>query len=469
MGAEFTGLASLFSSILSVLNISELGFNTAIVYSLYRPMAEHNEESICNLVSLIKRIYTGVGTFVLGAGILLMPFLKYLIKGSYPDSINLYFIYFLYLINSAISYYLFIYKECLLIADQRQDIANNIRTVVGIIRYLAQLIVLLFWKNFYMYLFIAILGTVVTNMAIQYATKKRFPYFKQVKGKMRIPDALMTQVKGLMINRICDTCRNSFDSLIISGFIGLVATTIYGNYYYIYSSLYGSMLVICNAMGASVGNSIVQKSVHENYRDMLTFSAIYAWITGWCTACLLCLYQPFMMLWAGEDLLLPNGDMILFCVYFYVINMNNIRNQYIAGTGIWWKLKTSHIIEAIANLLLNFLLGKILGITGVILATIFTILVFNYLQRNRILFRHYFREQDVKVYQLEQFLYAALAFVACAVSLFICTRLNVSGISVLFARGGICIVVPNIILAAGFMASPRRRDIKAFLMKFLKN
>lgn len=121
LGVEFTGLSGLFSSILSVLGIAELGFNTAIVYSLYRPMSEHDENKICEIVSLFQKIYGIIGTIVLVLGMAIMPFLKYLIHGSYPNEINLYVVYFLYLLNSVISYYMFAYKECLLIADQRQD------------------------------------------------------------------------------------------------------------------------------------------------------------------------------------------------------------------------------------------------------------------------------------------------------------------------------------------------------------
>lgn len=113
LGAEFTGLTGLFSSILNVLNMAELGFNTAIVYSLYKPMADRDHKKICEIVSMFKKIYSIVGTVILLGGLAVMPFLTSFIHGSYPDTINLYIVYFLYLINSAVSYYMFAYKECL--------------------------------------------------------------------------------------------------------------------------------------------------------------------------------------------------------------------------------------------------------------------------------------------------------------------------------------------------------------------
>ncbi len=465
LGAEFTGLAGLFSSILNVLNMAELGFNTAIVYSLYKPMADRNHKKICEIVSLFRKIYTVVGIVVLIGGLAVMPFLTHFIHGSYPDSINLYIVYFLYLVNSAISYYLFAYKECLLIADQRQDVAKNIRTFVNIARYLAQLLTLLITKDFYAYLIVAIIGTVVTNLLIHASTRKRYPFYKRIKTRLKIPAELKKQVGGLMINKICDTFRNSFDSLIISSFIGLTATAIYGNYYYIYSALYGIMLVIVHAMSASIGNSIVKNSEKTNYRHLLTFSQIYAGIIGFGVVLLACFYQPFMKIWAGEELMLPNYDMILFCVYFYVINMNNIRNQYISGTGIWWRLKWSYIIEAVANLGLNIVLGKLFGITGVIIATIVTIFLFNYLQRNMVLFKYYFKKERIGEFYRQQFYYLALSAVGLVISFLICEYLPYGGVANIVTRIVVCLILPNAIYYFGIRNTKLFSESRALLKR----
>lgn len=468
LGVEFTGLSGLFSSILSVLGIAELGFNTAIVYSLYKPMAEHDEKKICEIVSLFQKIYGIIGTIILTCGIAVLPFLKFLIHGTYPSQINLYIVYLLYLLNSVISYYLFAYKECLLIADQRQDISKNIRTVVNVIRYLVQFIVLFLFHSFYYYLIVAIVGTIVTNLCIQYATIKKYPYFMQVKQRQHIPSGMIAQIKGLMIDKVCDTFRNSFDSLIISSFIGLTATAIYGNYYYIFSAVYGIMLTICNAMSASVGNSIVEKDESQNYNNLLVFSALFSVMIGICTALLGCLYQPFMKLWAGENLLLPTSDMLLFCVYFYVINMNNVRNQYIAGTGLWWHLKTSYIVEAVSNLLLNVILGKFFGITGILIATIVTMFLFNYLQRNVVLFKFYFKNSSYRVFLFEQIYFAIFAIIAVQLSIKACNYIGSCSVLWLFVRALVTVCISGEVLMIGVLLSKRRHEVLEFMKKMIR-
>ena len=397
-----------------------------------------------------------------------MPFLTNFIHGSYPDSINLYIVYFLYLINSAISYYMFAYKECLLIADQRQDIAKNIRTLVNIVRYIAQLLVLLITKDFYIYLIVSIIGTIITNLLIHLSTRKRYSFYKRIKTRLKIPAELKKQVGGLMINKICDTFRNSFDSMIISSFIGLTATAIYGNYYYIFWSVYGIMLVISSAMSASVGNSIVKNSEETNFKHLLTFSQIYGGIIGFGTVALACFYQPFMKIWVGEDLMLPNYDMLLFCMYFYAINMNNIRNQYVSGTGMWWRLKGSYFVEALANLGLNFILGKLFGITGVIIATIVTIFLFNYLQRNAVLFKNYFKKESIREFYMQQFYYLLLSGIGLAISFLICEYLPFDGIFNWLIRGAVCLVLPNLIYYLGIRRTRIFDNTKYLILRIRK-
>lgn len=445
MGAEYTGVSSLFSSILSVLSLAELGFNSAIIYSMYKPMAERDWDEVSYYLSLIRKVYNIVGTVIFCGGLCCIPFLRYLIHGEYPKELNIYILFFLYLINSAISYYLFAYKETLLLADQRRDISDNIRSVVDTFRYLVQFFVLLIFHNFYAYIVVQIIGTIVSNFMIQNSTEKRYPdvVCKKILGRS-IPSDIKKKTAALMLDRICDTLRNSLDSIIISSFIGLVATTIYGNYYYIYSAIYGVLLVIGNALAGSVGNSISCESVKKNYADLRNFQFLFSWITTTCTLCLVTMYQPFMKLWAGTDLMLSDKDMMLFCLYFYLINMNNIRNQYINGAGLWDKLKTSYVLEAGGNLVLNIVLGKIWGITGILLATIITIFVFNYVYRTHILFSDYFRNESESRFSMDQLQYALVTTVLAGSMFCFCKIIPGREIVQLVVRAVLSVVVSAI-------------------------
>ena len=374
----------------------------------------------------------------------------------------IYLLYLLYLANSVLSYFLFAYKECLLIANQRKDIADNIRTIVNILRYIVQLIVLILFKNFYLYVCVSIIGTILTNILIHYNVSKNYSYLQVIKSKSPIPASLKKRVRGLMICRIGDICRNSFDSLIISSFLGLTMLTIYGNYYFIYSALTGVMLVVANSMGASVGNSIVEKTKKENYGHLLTFSQLFAIILCVITTCLFILYQPFMKIWVGDELVLPFFDMTLFCIYFYLVNINDVRNQFINGNGMWDELKKSYIFEAFANLILNVVLGKYLGITGVIIATIITIFIFNYIQRNNVLFKTYFKGESITTFYKEQLYYLFLTILSCTISFFICNCIDAGGVVGFIVYGIIGVTVSTLVMLVGI--SPMARSNESLKM-----
>ena len=160
------------------------------------------------------------------------------------------------------------------------------------------------------------------------------------------------------------------------------------------------MIAIRSAMQASVGNAIETESVEKNYKDLRVFTFAFMFIVGWTSICMVCLYQPFMRIWMASEpqLCLSDFSMVLFCIYFYAINMNNTRNLYLNGKGLFIYCTKTYFLEAISNLVLNILLGYLFGINGIILATILTIIIFNFIERTEILFKYYFRGSSRQFY-----------------------------------------------------------------------
>lgn len=467
LGAEFTGLSGLFSSILQVLSLAEFGFNTAVVYSLYEPLAKNDKESIITILSWLRKIYHEVGLVIIPIGVFAAPFLTFFIHGAYPNTINLYILFLLYLTNSGISYFLFAFKEAILIADQRSDVTTNIKSAITILVNVVQCVVLVVFKNYYLYIIVLIIGTLLSNLLINRAVDKRYPYLSEKASNstsFQIPTSMKKQLTGLLINRLSNVSRNAFDSVIISASLGLIPTAIYGNYYLIYSSVFGFSSIFSNSMKASVGNSMVLRKPSDNYENLLDFSLLYSWIIGWCSIALSCLYQPFMKLWVGEDLMMPEYTMLLFPIYFYFINMNHIRNQYIYGKGMWWKMKWSYLLESIGNLVLNIVLGKLLGITGVLIATIITIFFCNYLMCNNVLFREYFKEQSIWTFYKQQGYYLFVWLVTGITTYSLCQILTEN----LIIRGLICVVIPNIIFLVLYRPCSRWHSSMQIVKRIIK-
>lgn len=447
LGAQYQGLSGLYSSILEVLNMTDLGFTSAVIFIMYRPVAEGDTETLCNIMAFLKKVYMVVGTVILGVGLIITPFLPRLISGDVQVDINIYLLFIIYLFNAVISYFLFAYKSALLTAMQREDVVSNSYTISSFIIKITQIVLLLFLKNYYVYAVLIPIGTIANNLIVQYFSKKYFPFIVP-KGKISkdLYSNVVKQVKALIIGKIGTVARNSFDNIVLSSLLGLVAVAIYGNYYYIYSALYGVLLVITHSMQASVGNSIVKETKKKNYDDFLKFTFIFMWIIGWCTVCLVCLYQPFMRIWMRNDekMLLSTLNMLLFCIYFYVINMNNTRNLYLEGRGLYYECRIYFLLEAIGNLVLNFLLGYYLGITGILLATILTIFVFNFITRTNVMFKCYF-ESSAKEFYLQHIFYAVTTLFACLITYFICSIVPFDGWGGLIIKALLCCIVPNII------------------------
>lgn len=447
LGEQYQGLSSLFNSILHVLNLADLGFSTAVVYILYKPVAENDKNAVRAIIAYLQKIYRVVGISILGAGLVLLPFIPKLISGTYPEDINLYVLYLIYLINTVISYFCFAYKSALLNAVQRDDLVSkaSMLTTSGV--RILQIAALLVFPNYYVYVLLIPISTILNNLLLQMFSKRYFPeYYPEGNVSKDILKVFKKQLGGIVINRVGDVARNSFDSIIISMTLGLTMVAVYDNYYYIYNAIYGIALVLTHAMQASVGNSIVKESIDKNYKNLKTFTFIFTWFTGWCTICLCCLYQPFMYIWMGgnETMILSDFNMVLFCLYFYSITMNNTRNLYLNGNGLYWECRVWYICEAIGNLVLNFVLGYFLGVTGVILATIITIFVFNFIARTNILFKKYFKFSP-KGFYFTHTLYFVVVMIAMVTTYALCSLVTIGGILGLMIRFMICAAVPNVV------------------------
>lgn len=470
LGSEYLGLNSLFTSILQVLNLTELGFSSAVVFSMYKPIVEKDTNTICALMNFYKKVYRIIGTVILIVGIIITPFLKYLINGSYPSDINIYILYYIYLFNTVITYFLFAYKSALLTAHQRSDVMSNIHTITYLIQYVAQVIVIFLWKNYYTFVIIMPLTSILNNILCAIKVNKMYPQYLP-KGKIdsKMMSGIKKQVSGLMIQKLCSTTRNSLDSIFISAYLGLNMVAIYGNYYSIINAIIGMMSIITTAIVPGIGNSIVTESVEKNYSDMNKFNFIYMWISGWCTICLACLFQPFMKIWMGEQYMFSSYFIVLLlCIYFYALKMGDIRAAYSDAKGLWWENRYRAIAESLANLILNWILVQKFGVAGVIIATLISLLVINFGYGSQILFKYYFGEDKIKDYFKGHIIYAFVTFTILGITYFICNTIHIEGIVGLFIKAFICLVIPNILYVLAYYRTDKFKESKEFVINIIK-
>lgn len=473
LGAEFSGISSLFTSVLAVLNLTELGFSNAIIFHMYKPISENDNDKICALLNLFRKAYFIIGLIILIIGSAITPLIPKLINGDVPIGINIYFIYLVFLINSVIGYFMFSFKVSVLSAYQREDVISRNLLYYNILLCVMQCAIIYISKNYYYFVLIVPICTFILNILNNLSVKKLFPLLS-AKGEISKEEKkdLIKELYGLIIWKIGGASRNSFDSMFISAFLGLVFVTMYDNYFQILNGVNVIIAVLCTSITAGVGTKIASHSIQDNYEDFKRFHFLYMWIAGWCTVCIFCLMQPFMLIWMGEKLLLPSSMVILFCYYFFMMNKGNINSVYYHAAGLWWNGKYRSIVEIILNLILNYFLGKKYGLFGIILATIISFSIVN-IYGASVVFTKYFKNKKYFLYVLENFYFLLCISFSCFVTSYLgnafLNKLNINNKYFVFLILFIfCIFIPNIIMFAFYGVIPQYRQNVSYAINIIK-
>lgn len=462
LGAEYVGIRGLFTSILTVFSLAEMGFGSAIVFSMYKPIAEDNTEYLCALLNLYKKIYRRIGLLILAMSFLFLPIIPHLIHGSFPDEIDIYAVFVLFALQTILSYWPFAYKASLLYAYQRTDIISIIGLLISVITSGIQIALLLLNKNYYVFLILSVISVILNNVLTFCAVGRMFPNI-QCKGDIPHNElsGIKKKVAGAFIGKLCGTTRNTFDSIFISAFIGLTQTGIYTSYYYVLIALNSFAEIFTRSLLAGVGNRIVLETKQQNHAEMMRLNRIYLLICGWMAIAMLCLYQPFMSLWIGSENIFPEPVMALFPIYFYVQKMGDVRGVYSDAAGLFWENRSRMIVESIANILLNYLFAKWFGVFGIILATIITLLFIGFLWSSEILFRHYYNF-GLKSYLFSEGKYMFMNACIGGSCYFICRRIMLNNnMLTLLLRLSVCIVlVPGLYWLFLHRGNEWREDLK---------
>lgn len=473
LGAEFSGLGSLFTSILSALNLAELGLANAIIFHMYKPLSVGDNGKVCALLNYFKKAYYAIGIIVFSFGIIIMPFIPRLIKDDIPVGVNIFIIYFVYLLNSVIGYFMFSYETSFLSASQKEDILSKNLLVYNLLLCLLQCTFIVLSKNYYLFVTAVPACTVILNLLNHWTIKRKYPYINAV-GDISNEEkkSLRKELYGLAIWKIGGASRNSFDSMFISAFVGLVAITAYDNYFQIISSVMVITGVLCTSINAGVGDKIASKSVEENYNDFIRLHFLYMWVSGWCITCIFCMIQPFMRIWMGENLMLPFGMVVLLCYYFFMMKKGDINSVYYHASGLWWEGRYRSIFEALLNISLNYILGRKYGLFGIIIATIISFSLVN-IYGASLVFTKYFKNNKYFAYVLENLFFLVVISTGCIASYligqYIIERLNIlNEYCMLVVCFGVCVFVPNAIMIFAYGCFSRYRKDMLYILNIVK-
>ncbi len=467
LGSEYLGLSGLFSSILQVLNLTELGFGSAAVFVMYKPIADDDYSTTGAILAFLRKVYKLIGLITITAGVVCTPFLKYLITGNVPSDINIYILYYIYIANTAVSYLLFAHKQSLLSALQLNRITSKITFFTNTAMRLCQIAVLVLIPNYYLYIVLMPIFTIVSNISCSVIVDKNYSkWLVYSKLEDSIRHDIKKRIFPLMSTKLAGVLVNAADTLVVSAFLGLTQVAIYNNYYYIMSSVSGFLIVIYNAMQAGIGNALVIDSHEKIMADFKKFCFINNWVVTFCTVCLLCLYQPFMELWVGKDLMLSFGMVILFCVYFYANTIQRIVVIYKDAAGIWKEDMLRCYLSCGLNLLVNIVTVGYIGLYGVIGSSV-AANVIGLPWMAFILYKTVFKESSKEFY-LNEIKDAAIAVIVCFLTLTVCNLVPFGGVMGLLLKAAISVILSNLLLFVCYFKSKQFALSKDWVLGVIK-
>lgn len=482
LGIEYVGISGLFTSILSILSLSELGFDSAVVIIMYGAIAEDNKQQIAALLAFIKKTYLIVGGVILSLGVLCIPFLPYLISdlSQLPHDVNLYCIYLVFLSAASVSYFFGGYRHSLVVAFQRNDVISKISICTQLLFFILQVIVLFTFKNYYYYVFTLPLLSLANNVLIAEVSKRLFPGIRPT-GRISKEDT--ARVKKLVIGSFIAMVGNrlsvSLDSIIISSFLGVVLLGYYSNYFYVANSVILILYILYTSMQGGLGNSVNTETVDKNRQDMLLLNFIYNWLIGWFCFTLLFLYQPFMKLWLGDSGLLPDFVPVLLCVLVYQSECFSLIGTYKVALGIVWEDRFRPLVAGGFNLFVNIILvlflrqyGNEYALIGIMASTILSYALINCPWYVSVLFKKYYKTGFKEIY-LATYKYFGVAAICCVLSIPLYKMIPITdgALGWLFfgLRGVLCILIPNLFFFLVYHRTEIFKKSKSFLLARIKS
>lgn len=370
LGIVYLGINGLFTNILTILSLAELGFSTAMIYSMYKPLANKDKRSISALMNFYEKVYRIIGVTIGIIGAALMPALEFIVKDQ-ANVENLVIIYLLFLFNTILSYF-FIYKKSIIEADQKQYIIAKYRLYFNLIKSILQIIVLIITQNFIIYLIIQILITLGENIVVSQKADKMFPFLKQYKKeKLEIEEkkSIWKNIKALMIYKIAGTLLDGTDNIIISVYLGVIWVGKLSNYTLVLVAVSTFASQFTRAITASVGNFIAKESKDKQEFVVRVVTLGHFLIYGTSFVCLFILLNPFIEIWIGREFVLSEEVVFVAALNWYIIGMLNSIWVFRSTMGLFVYGKYRPIATVIINLVVSIYLANIMGLMGVLLGT----------------------------------------------------------------------------------------------------
>ena len=469
LGNEYTGVSSLFTDILQVLSLMELGLDTSMVYALYGPVARNEHTRVSALLKFYRKAFTVIGIVILALGLGCIPFLNYIVKDVPNIKEDIRLIFLMYILTSASSYFV-VYKTIVLRANQRSRVISRVQLIVDILESVTSILLLFIFRKFFLYLVVHLVATWAKNIYLSRLSEKMYPEsFEETDAELSSAERkkLIRDIACLTVYTLSGIVINSTDSIFISAFVGTVEVALIGNYTLLINSIRTAVEQINNSLKASVGNLAALSSPDEQKVVFDRINFICFWATCLTGTCLYVLLRPFVTgIWLGQAYdVSPIVIGVLIFNYFIAVMVYPVES-FRTANGLFVQGWFRPAIMALLNIVLDYFMGKKWGVTGIFLATTISRLLTQVWFDPYLVFKHVFKKK-VWGYYLNYLIYMVVTVMACFSANFIAQHIIVSNPYIGFVlKGIVAVLVPNLIVFLLFGRTGEFAFVKRLLLRF---
>lgn len=432
LGKEYLGISGLFTNILSMLSLAELGVGSAIAFRLYKPLAERDEKKVRVLVKFYKLAYKAIGAVILLLGILLIPFLPKLIK-DYDSleglGINATILFLLFLMQSVSSYLFLAYRSTVVTADQKKYILDLVDYAVRIVTCILQIIILVVLKSFMAFTIVAVCTAIANSLCKGIIAKKKYPEFfvpepdKLTKAEIK---EMFQDCGALMLYKMNEVIVKASDNLVLSAFIGITFVGMYSNYMLLYRTFVDLIKRIFSAFRASMGNLFATGSIEVQYRFFMVVNLLSAVLFGTAGVGVAVCGNEMIETWLGKDYLLAQPVPILIGIELFfagvVVNLGQVRSV----SGIFRQAWYRPLLGIVINIVVSVTLVHIWEVSGVIMGTIASYVLTNFMIEPALIYKYSFENRkSVGDYYKTNIKYILVCVAVAAADMFVCSHIFV--------------------------------------------
>jgi Membrane protein involved in the export of O-antigen and teichoic acid len=465
LGTSYLGIEGLFTNVLSVLSLVELGFGTSIVFKLYKAIEDNDHPRMRILLDFYRKVYMIIGCVVMVLGLCLLPFLPLLIKDYerfYELGLNAVVVFIIYLFNSAASYWFFAYKTAFVTAQQKNYQLTVVGYAITLAAALAQILVLVWFHNFLLYLAVQIFFVIARNCVYALICDKKYPYIKEKPPEQISKEerhSILKDCYSLLLYKLNIVVVNASDNIVLSAFLGLDTVGLYFNYLTVKTSIIYMLNSVVNSLSASLGSLNAIGNIKWSQLMFRVVNFLSFWIYGVGSIGVAVLLNDFIHCWIGEKFIVDsfsyNGVTVftpvaLLCgIEVYVRGQQAYLDVYRETMGLFQQMKYRPVVSIIVNLIISLVTVKYLGIAGCVLGTVVSYLFVNMVIDPRVIHK-YGLKQPIRPYRFRQLLYMGVTIAAGVVCWYLCGLIHIDGWFGFITHGIVCVIVSCVIFTLCF-------------------